>query len=110
MTPEALARLHIDRLLQLCGWHVCNINQVNLHAAQGVAIREFPLNPGRASPHRRRSRPPPVHHPRSRNRGRRQHQACAGAEACNAGKVVLQPIEVLFLKDSYAYLFCNSAI
>jgi len=46
MTPEALARLHIDRLLQLSGWHVCNIDQVNLHASLGVAIREFPLNTG----------------------------------------------------------------
>ncbi len=46
MTPEALARRQIDSLLQLAGWHVCNINQVNLHAALGVAIREFPLNPG----------------------------------------------------------------
>jgi type I restriction enzyme R subunit len=46
MTPEALSRVQIDQLLQAAGWHVCNINQVNLHAAQGVAIREFPLNPG----------------------------------------------------------------
>lgn len=46
MTPEALARVQIDQLLQAAGWHVCNINQVNLNAAVGVAIREFPLNPG----------------------------------------------------------------
>ncbi|PUE31833.1 type I restriction-modification enzyme R subunit C-terminal domain-containing protein [Limnohabitans sp. Jir72] len=46
MTPEAKARVQIDQLLQAAGWHVCNIDQVNLHAAQGVAIREFPLNPG----------------------------------------------------------------
>ncbi len=46
MTPEAKARVQIDELLQAAGWHVCNIDQVNLHAAQGVAIREFPLNPG----------------------------------------------------------------
>jgi len=46
MTPEALARVQIDQLLQAAGWHVCNIDQVNLHAAVGVAIREFPLNPG----------------------------------------------------------------
>lgn len=46
MTPEAQARVQIDQLLQAAGWHVCNIDQVNLHAAQGVAIREFPLNTG----------------------------------------------------------------
>ena len=46
MTPEAQARVQIDQLLQAAGWHVCNIDQVNLHAAVGVAIREFPLNPG----------------------------------------------------------------
>jgi len=44
MTPEALARGQIDHLLTQTGWHVCNIDQVNLHAAQDVAIREFPLN------------------------------------------------------------------
>lgn len=46
MTPEAKARVQIDHLLQAAGWHVCHMSQVNLHAAQGVAIREFPLNPG----------------------------------------------------------------
>ena len=46
MTPEAQARVQIDQLMQAAGWHVCNIDQVNLHAAVGVAIREFPLNPG----------------------------------------------------------------
>jgi len=46
MTPEALARLHIDQLLMAAGWVICDLKHVNLHAAQGVAIREFPLNPG----------------------------------------------------------------
>lgn len=46
MTPEALARRHIDQLLSAAGWVVCDMKNVNLHAAQGVAIREFPLNPG----------------------------------------------------------------
>ena len=32
--------------MQAAGWHVCNIDQVNLHAAVGVAIREFPLAAG----------------------------------------------------------------
>jgi type I restriction enzyme R subunit len=46
MTSEVKARIQIDQLLQSAGWHVCNIDQVNLHAALGVAIREFPLNSG----------------------------------------------------------------
>ena len=46
MTSEVKARIQIDHLLQSAGWHVCNIDQVNLHAALGVAIREFPLNSG----------------------------------------------------------------
>lgn len=46
MTPEALARRHIDQLLSAAGWVICDMKNVNLHAAQGVAIREFPLNPG----------------------------------------------------------------
>jgi type I restriction enzyme R subunit len=46
MTPEALARQHIDQLLMAAGWVICDLKHVNLHAAQGVAIREFPLNPG----------------------------------------------------------------
>ena len=46
MTPEAKARVTIDALLLSAGWHVCNVADANLHAAVGVAIREFPLNPG----------------------------------------------------------------
>ena len=46
MTPEAKARATIDALLQQAGWHVCDMGQANIHAARGVAIREFPLNPG----------------------------------------------------------------
>ncbi|KQB58938.1 MULTISPECIES: type I restriction-modification enzyme R subunit C-terminal domain-containing protein [Acidovorax] len=46
MTPEAKARLTIDALLTAAGWHVCNVADANIHAAVGVAIREFPLNPG----------------------------------------------------------------
>ncbi|MGI9026527.1 MAG: hypothetical protein ACR2GP_13305 [Burkholderiaceae bacterium] len=45
-TPEALARMEIDRLLQAGGWHVCGMRDANLYAALGVAIREFPLNAG----------------------------------------------------------------
>jgi type I restriction enzyme R subunit len=46
MTPEARARQNIDALLTAAGWHVCNLAEADIHAAQGVAIREFPLNTG----------------------------------------------------------------
>ena len=46
MKPEERARVRIDQLLQAAGWHVCDASQVNIHAAEGVAIREFPLNTG----------------------------------------------------------------
>ncbi len=46
MTPEAKARVTIDALLTAAGWHVCSVADANIHAAVGVAIREFPLNPG----------------------------------------------------------------
>ena len=46
MTPEQKARVSIDTLLQQAGWHVCNVSDANIHAATGVAIREFPLNTG----------------------------------------------------------------
>ena len=42
MTPEAKARVSIDALLAAAGWHVCDMGQANIHAARGVAIREFP--------------------------------------------------------------------
>jgi len=45
-TPEQQARAEIDRLLQAAGWAVQSVDAVKLHAARGVAIREFPLNPG----------------------------------------------------------------
>ena len=46
MTPEQKARVSIDALLVQAGWHVCNVADANIHAATGVAIREFPLNIG----------------------------------------------------------------
>ncbi len=46
MTPEAKARTTIDALLAKSGWHVCGMADFNVHTARGVAIREFPLNPG----------------------------------------------------------------
>ena len=44
--PEEQARETIDRLLKAAGWHVVNRDQVNIHAARGVAVREFTLKPG----------------------------------------------------------------
>jgi type I restriction enzyme R subunit len=44
--PERSARQEIDRLLALAGWQVQDVAGANLHAAPGVAIREFPLTTG----------------------------------------------------------------
>jgi type I restriction enzyme, R subunit len=44
--PEQIARKEIDRLLAAAGWHVCDMAQANIHAARGVALREFPLEGG----------------------------------------------------------------
>lgn len=46
MTPEQLARVAIDALLIQAGWAVQDANAANIHAARGVALREFPLKPG----------------------------------------------------------------
>jgi type I site-specific restriction endonuclease len=43
---EQQARQKIDGLLAAAGWHVFNLDQANIHAARGVAIREFPLESG----------------------------------------------------------------
>ena len=45
-TPERRARANIDRLLTLADWAVQNLAALNVHAARGVAVREFPLRPG----------------------------------------------------------------
>ncbi len=47
MVPnEQDARAEIDRLLNAAGWSVQDLNQANIHATRGVAIREFRLKPG----------------------------------------------------------------
>jgi type I restriction enzyme R subunit len=46
LSPEQQARIEIDRLLTAAGWHVCGVKDVDLHAARGVAVREFPLKDG----------------------------------------------------------------
>jgi type I restriction enzyme R subunit len=45
-TPEEQARQTIDDALQKAGWDVQDTSNVNVHAAKGVAIREFPLKSG----------------------------------------------------------------
>jgi type I restriction enzyme R subunit len=49
LTPEARARVGIDRMLEQAGWVVQDGKQVNLAASRGVAVREFVLK----SPHGR---------------------------------------------------------
>jgi len=46
MAQEKEAREEIDRLLEQAGWHVCDVENANIHATRGVAIREFPLKSG----------------------------------------------------------------
>ncbi len=48
MTPEERARQKIDELLEAAGWKVQDRKDLNLGAALGVAIREFPLTSGYA--------------------------------------------------------------
>ena len=48
MTPEAQARELIDRKLEAAGWTVQDTKQVNLGAARGVAVREYPTDTGPA--------------------------------------------------------------
>jgi hypothetical protein len=46
MTPEQEARAEIDKLLTVAGWQVQRREQVDLTAAQGIAICEYPLKKG----------------------------------------------------------------
>ncbi len=48
MKPEEKARQRIDQLLAEAGWAVQDVQELNLGAALGVAIREFPLESGYA--------------------------------------------------------------
>jgi type I restriction enzyme, R subunit len=45
-TPEQRARQTIDALLTAAGWQVHDRAALNLSAARGVAVREFPLKTG----------------------------------------------------------------
>ena len=44
--PEAAARARIDQHLSEAGWVVQDMAGLNLHASEGVAVREFPLKTG----------------------------------------------------------------
>ena len=46
MNPEDRARQDIDRQLVQCGWVVQDKGQMNISAALGVAVREFPMLTG----------------------------------------------------------------
>lgn len=48
MTPEAKSREEIDRKLALAGWAVQDLRQLDLSAAPGVAVREYPTDTGPA--------------------------------------------------------------
>jgi type I restriction enzyme R subunit len=48
MTPEEMARQDIDRQLAACGWQVQNRSELNLSAALGIAVRDFPRLTGEA--------------------------------------------------------------
>ena len=46
MTPEQEARVVIDKKLEQSGWVIQNFAQVNIGAALGVAVREYPTDTG----------------------------------------------------------------
>lgn len=48
MRPEEEARKEIDQLLELAGWKIQSLRELNLGASRGVAVREFPLKSGTA--------------------------------------------------------------
>ena len=43
LTPEQQARVEIDGQLTEAGWVVQDYGAINIHSADGVAVREFPL-------------------------------------------------------------------
>jgi hypothetical protein len=48
VTPEERARQEIDKQLVQCGWVIQNRDEMNISAATGVAVREFPMLTGEA--------------------------------------------------------------
>ena len=45
-TPEQKARREIDANLTAAGWLVQSREELDLTAARGIAVREFPMKPG----------------------------------------------------------------
>lgn len=45
-TPEQKARVLIDAQLEASGWVIQDREEMNLGAALGVAVREYPLSSG----------------------------------------------------------------
>jgi type I restriction enzyme R subunit len=48
MTPETKARQQIDKKLEQAGWAIQDLKDLNLGAALGVAVREYPTDTGPA--------------------------------------------------------------
>src|SRR4051794_32638088 len=48
LLPEQQARVEIDAMLRAAGWEVQDYRHMNLRAADGVAVREFPTARGPA--------------------------------------------------------------
>jgi len=48
LLPEQAARQKIDAMLSVSGWAVQSINELNLFAAKGVAVREIQSKDGPA--------------------------------------------------------------
>ena len=48
MTPETKARQHVDIKLEQAGWTIQDLKELNLGAALGVAVREYPTDTGPA--------------------------------------------------------------
>ncbi len=46
LTPEARARVEIDKMLRAAGWEVQDRSTINLYAGRGAAVREFLLEGG----------------------------------------------------------------
>lgn len=45
-TPEKIPRRNIDRMLDLAGWSVQDMNGLAFTVSRGVAVREFSLRAG----------------------------------------------------------------
>lgn len=44
--PEDKAREKIDEQLEKSGWRIYAVKDANIHSAQGVVLRSFPMKPG----------------------------------------------------------------